>query len=245
VYSAKIDGKPTTFGTSGMLYRSNKLMYHRTTETLWSQFTGVPVIGPLADSGIRLGLFPSEQTTWSKWRARHPDTTVLSLDTGVYLASQYPPESDPTTIYYNYFNSPGTMFPVFQQSARLALKDIVLGIEIGGVSTAYPIALLQAARVINDGVGETAVVVLGSAESQAARAYERGAREFSLDASRDGTSGLPATLTDATGARWTVTEGAIVSANGTRLARIPAITSFWHGWFSFHAQTGVYEGVAR
>ena len=48
MYSARIDGEPTTFGTSGLLYRSNKLMYDRTTNSIWNQFTGEPVIGPLA-----------------------------------------------------------------------------------------------------------------------------------------------------------------------------------------------------
>src|SRR5687767_1581272 len=37
------DGKTYTFGSSGLLYRSNKLMYDRQTGTLWSQLTGEPV----------------------------------------------------------------------------------------------------------------------------------------------------------------------------------------------------------
>ena len=51
MYSAKVNDQPTTFGTSGLLYRSNKLMYDRATETIWHQFTGEPVIGPLAETG--------------------------------------------------------------------------------------------------------------------------------------------------------------------------------------------------
>ena len=42
MYSARIDGKPTIFGTSGMLYRSNKLMYDRETKTRWSSLLGSP-----------------------------------------------------------------------------------------------------------------------------------------------------------------------------------------------------------
>ena len=52
MYSAKIDGEPTTFGTSGLLYRSNKLMYDRKTNTLWSSLLGVPVIGALAQRDL-------------------------------------------------------------------------------------------------------------------------------------------------------------------------------------------------
>ncbi|HIA15924.1 MAG TPA: DUF3179 domain-containing protein [Dehalococcoidia bacterium] len=39
VYSAKIEGEPTTFGTSELLYRSNKLMYDRATNTHWGSLT--------------------------------------------------------------------------------------------------------------------------------------------------------------------------------------------------------------
>ena len=84
MYSAKINGEPTTFGTSGMLYQSNKLMYDRTTNSLWNQFTGEPIAGPLASSGMRLPYFASVVTTWEDWLAEHPDTTVLSLETGIY-----------------------------------------------------------------------------------------------------------------------------------------------------------------
>ena len=58
MYSGKINGETTTFGTSGMLYRSNKVMYDRLTNSLWNQLTGEPVIGPLWDSGIKLDFFP-------------------------------------------------------------------------------------------------------------------------------------------------------------------------------------------
>ena len=66
MYSAKIDVEPITFGTSGLLYRSNKLMYDRKTESLWSSLLGEPVIGLLADSEIKLAFFPVVLTTWEE-----------------------------------------------------------------------------------------------------------------------------------------------------------------------------------
>ena len=91
MYSGIVNGEPTTFGTSGLLYRSNKVMYDRATRSLWNQFIGEPVIGPLADSGIRQPFFPSVVTTWGEWWDEHPDTTVLAQDTGVYPAEFYVP----------------------------------------------------------------------------------------------------------------------------------------------------------
>ncbi len=92
MYSTKIDGQVLEFGTPGLLYRSNKLMYDRSTETLWRQFTGEPVVRSLVDSGIKLEVLPVLLTTWGDWLATHPDTTVLDPETGYYPADLYSPE---------------------------------------------------------------------------------------------------------------------------------------------------------
>ena len=63
MYSTRLRGRVTTFGSSGLLYRSNKLMFDRATYTLWSQLLCEPVIGPLAGSGIKLEFFPVNLTT--------------------------------------------------------------------------------------------------------------------------------------------------------------------------------------
>ena len=73
---------PIVFGSSGFLYRSNKLMYDHATNSLWNQFTGRPVVGALTGSGIELKVRPVTITSWAAWLDKHPDTTVLSLDTG-------------------------------------------------------------------------------------------------------------------------------------------------------------------
>ena len=36
MYSAEMNGEVMSFGTSGWLYQSNKLMYDRGTKTLWT-----------------------------------------------------------------------------------------------------------------------------------------------------------------------------------------------------------------
>jgi hypothetical protein len=240
VYSAKLNGEPTSFGTSGLLFRSNKLMYDRATNTLWHQFTGEPVVGPLADSGIRLDFFPVEVTTWAEWVVRHPDTTVISNDTGIYLPEAYAPEGHPDAIYTEYFASPDTMFPVWLRSEALAPKEIVLGLAIGNATKAYQVAALNEVRVVNDTVGGTEVVVIASASSEAARVYERMAgQQFVL--TEDASNSLPQTLVDETGRRWTVTEDALIPDTGEPLRRVPTHQSFWFGWFQFHPKTELFS----
>ena len=150
MYSRQVDGEVLEFGTSGMLYRSNKLMYDRGTNTLWQQFLGEPAVGPLAESGIKLELIPMAVTTWADWLALHPETSVLSIDTGVFPASDYLAEDNQQSIYFRYRNSGDTMFPVPQRSNLLPTKSEVLGLSLNGQARAYPLELLSGQPVIND-----------------------------------------------------------------------------------------------
>ena len=242
-YHGEFDGMETTFGTSGFLYRSNKIMYDRETFSLWNQETGQPVIGELADSGIQLNFFPTLLTTWGEWTDEHPDTTVLALDTGVSQPGRYFPEDNPNATYYEYFNTPGTMFPVWIRDDSLEAKDVVLGVNVGEAQKAYPVSVLQVERVVNDTLGETNVVVLGSEISQAAKAYERGDQEFSR-VEGDTSTGVPMKLVDQNGHVWDVTEEALVNAadSSLTLPRIPTHSSFWFGWYAFYPDTELYEG---
>ena len=242
-YHGEFDGMETTFGTSGFLYRSNKIMYDRETLSLWNQETGQPVIGELADSGIQLNFFPTLLTTWGEWTDEHPDTTVLALDTGVSQPGRYFPEDNPNATYYEYFNTPGTMFPVWIRDDSLEAKDVVLGVNVGEAQKAYPVSVLQVERVVNDTLGETNVVVLGSEISQAAKAYERGDQEFSR-VEGDASTGVPMKLVDKNGHVWDVTEEALVNTSDSSqtLPRIPTHSSFWFGWYAFYPDTELYEG---
>ena len=81
-YESGVSGRRLTFGTSGLLYRSNKLMFDEETRSLWSSLEGVPVVGTLVDSGLQLPFRSVVTTTWGEWKRDHPTTTVLSLETG-------------------------------------------------------------------------------------------------------------------------------------------------------------------
>ena len=48
LYETTRNGVDHELGTSGFLFRSNKLMYDRATQSLWNTLWGKPVIGPLA-----------------------------------------------------------------------------------------------------------------------------------------------------------------------------------------------------
>ena len=256
MYSANVNGQPTTFGTSGLLYRSNKLMYDRATNSLWSQLLGEPVIGPLADSGIVLSLFPVLLTTWGEWRTEHPDTTVLALKTGqvsmnpaseagIGTPRRYLPEDHAAAPYHSYFRSPDTAYPVWLRSDALEAKAMVLTLSIGDAHKAYPVETLQRQRVVNDELAGSRIVVISSAGSQAARVYKRMGHEFSLPADDPISSGgVPDRLVDSEGRSWLVTEEHLVSESdpSEQLTRLTSHVAFWFGWFAFHPDTDVYLG---
>ena len=119
------------FGVSGLLYNSNVLMYDRAeeVESLWSQVLAEGISGP--GKGTPLSALPLELTTWGKWKARYPATTVLSTKTGHTRDYHLDP-------YAGYFESRRLMFPVNQLDDRLPPKQRVLGVWSGDSYHAYP-----------------------------------------------------------------------------------------------------------
>ena len=235
MYSTNINGETTEFGTSGMLYRSNKLMYDRVTETLWHQFRGEPVVGPLAGSGIRLSILPNVLTTWDIWLAEHPDTTVISNDTGVYAAEFYTPEDDFSSIYYSYRADPGTMFPVASIDDSLPIKEQIFGLSIGDDARAYRRSTVALAKVVNDTVGGQDVVIVAlDGGGGAIRAYDGGNLTFEVAG-----EGL---LMDNNRKQWRISEDSLNNAQEPTqsLERLPSRDAYWFGWYAFYPQTDVY-----
>jgi hypothetical protein len=123
-------------GVSGLLYNSDVLLFDRNTESLWSQILGEAVSGPLR--GTPLPQLPAFHTTWADWRARHPETKVLSTDTG--YARNY--RSSP---YGGYEQSPRLFFRVANRAPKdYHPKAWVIGVEVDGVHKAYPFEELEA-----------------------------------------------------------------------------------------------------
>jgi len=228
------DGRALTFGSSGLIYRSNKLMYDEKTLSLWSNLTGEPVAGPLVPSPVRLPMLALTVTTWKQWRTLHPQTTVLSLDTGHHR------DYTAGAAYGKYFASPETMFPVWKRDDRLETKTWVYALRSGAASKAYPLSMLFAERVVNDVVGALPVLLVAEPESGSVRAYIRGSREFA--------EGPPGRAVEpVTGATWKVDEAALLpeSLNSSPLPRLSGHRAYWFGWYAFFPETELYEGCLK
>lgn len=219
LFETRLPGRaaPLVFGSSGFLYRSNKLMFDRDTDSLWNQFTGRAVSGPLRTSGIELKIRPVVITSWKKWEADHPDTKVLSLNTG------HNRNYGSGVVYRAYFSSPSLMFPtIVGDENRVRRKDYVFGIRETGAARAWPISAFEKNSVINDSVGVRGVVLIGDAATRTVRAYDRNEMTFAATDRADRVTGP--------GGTWSVTEDALIGPDGAKLGRVPGHISYWFAW---------------
>ncbi len=228
--------RPFVFGSSGLLWRSNKLMYDQDTHSLWNQFTGRPVVGPLAGSGVRLKVLPVTIASWRDWQAAHPATRLLSPETG--HARDY----SPGAAYRAYFASPALMFPSLVADRRLEPKDYVFALRSAGMDRAWPLTLFEGGRVINDRAGVLDVVLVGDAATRTVRAWRRDGLEF---AATDDPGRLRTTDPGrhrAGGTEWRITEEALVGPGGRRLDRLPGHVAYWFAWAGFLGEAGELAG---
>ena len=226
LYDVTVNGVHHELGTSGFLYRSNKLMYDHATKSLWSTMTGTPVVGPLVGQGIALEPLYVVTTTWKEWRSRHPDTLVLSLDTG------HRRDYSEGAAYREYFATDRLMFNVPKRDDRLPNKAEVLALrlpQMPGVALAVAADFLASHPVYHDRIGDVNLVVLTDA-SGANRVYE--ARDVSF-VSWD----KLAAARDSRGRSWKMDEAALSGPNGETLKRLPAHRAFWFGWHAAYPAT--------
>jgi len=224
-YQTSADGVEYDLGTSGFLYRSNKLMYDKATQSLWSTIEGKPVVGPLVGKGIELDVYPSVTTTWEEWLRLHPDTKVLSLDTG------HNRNYDKGEAYKDYYATDELMFPVPDRDDRLRNKDEVMIIRADGYRN-DPVAIstrkIKSKGLVQINIGGQSIVVI-STKSGGARAYESKEIEFAKYKNGE--------LKDSAGNEWQVTEEGLIGIDGSRLSRIPSHNAFWFAWYNAYPDT--------
>jgi hypothetical protein len=225
LYKTNHNGTRHDLGTSGFLYRSNKLMYDKATQSLWNTTWGEPVIGPLVDQDIRLERSYLVTTTWGEWKRRHPDSKVLSLDTG------YSRNYDEGVAYRQYFATDELMFSISTSDDRLNNKDEILALTFPQFSKdtmAISASFLQNRPIYVNRLGSVEFVVLTDT-SGANRVYEAENHSFT---SYD----QDVTLIDSKGMKWNLSEDELRSGDLV-LARLPAHRAFWFGWHSAFPDT--------
>ncbi len=104
--------------TSGLLIRSNKVMYDITTHSVFDTFLGKAVTGPLAEKGLQLKQATVVTTDWGTWKTAHPETTVLVE--ALALGRDFD--------FRNNRDADGPIFPVGDVDPRLPVHEDVIGV---------------------------------------------------------------------------------------------------------------------
>ena len=123
---------PLVLRTSGLLSRSNKVMYDLTTMSVFDTFTGAAVSGPLQDAGVVLELVTVTVSSWDDWKSEHPDTRIIAEDGGIGRSYDLDPLRGR--------DDDGPIFPTGEVDSRLPAHQQVLGvIAPDGTAVAFPV----------------------------------------------------------------------------------------------------------
>jgi len=224
------------FGVSGLLYMNNLLMYDRTrSESLWPQMSRGARCG--AAAGTDLTMVPAIEMAWEAWRDLHPDTRVISSETGhVRDYQRYP---------YGGYAAPTNselLFPLPDGvDPRRPPKERVLGIPATDGGIAFPFGEIHRtpAMVAAAEIDGRTLVVFGDAAAGAAMAFRPELDGASLSFEVDGDRIVDASTRSVWGVDGVAVEGAHA---GRRLEAVAeAYVAYWFAWAAFHPQTRVWE----
>ena len=244
-YDRNAAGRILDFGTSGMLYQSSMIMYDRQTQSLWTHFDGLAVIGELI--GTQLDFWPMAIVSWAAWRDAYPDGLVLTRETGYHRSYGRNP-------YAGYETSSGLLSPSFQSTdidERLPAKERVVGIRSAGDAVAVRHAHLEDSGVVEVDLAGVPLVVwnLPGASSAldapelsngldvgSSGVFERQLDGQLLSFTRSG-NGFRDTET---GSTWNLFgEATAGELAGSRLRAREFVDTFWFAWGTFEPESRI------
>ncbi len=227
-------GKTLTFRLAG-INNQNFLMRDEETGSYWQQVTGRAISGPL--SGTALELLSTDETTFALFRDEQPQGTVLQ-PVGEF-AKQYAPKD------WDVRMAKARTVLDFPQSG-VEPRELILGAQLGNASRAWPSTRVLDAKVVQDRVGETPVVLVAGPDGRSIRAFisrvQGKETQFFREASSREISGEWSLTDAATSSRWNF-RGCATSgpAQGTCLEPVGVLKDYWFDWRNFHPRTTVYR----
>lgn len=235
VWSRLVDGQTLYFRLAG-INNGNALLRDTATSSIWQQSTGQAIFGPL--KGRQLALIHSDELRFALWRQENPAGLVLKSNPE--YADQYE-----TKDWDAHIGKYPTV--VDTRASGIAPHDLMLGVTVDGVSKAYPVQAILAAKLIEDKVGGVPVLLLVGPDGSSIRVFRAALSEapmtFLLPNGTD--SGRQArTVRDAeTGSLWNFAGCAIDGAlAGKCLAPLDGYKDYWFDWMNHHPATKVYRG---
>ncbi|MFY0992079.1 DUF3179 domain-containing protein [Halomonas sp. C05BenzN] len=212
----------TDLGVSGKLVNSNLVMYDRATDSEWPQILGVAIDGPLEGQGLEE--FRVFWTTWGAWQARHPETEVLTDETGFVRNYRRDPYGSYNPLGGYYAPDSRRLFPVMNRDDRFPPKTEVFGLRGPEGALAITRESLREEGVVDVALGERRYTVIHDPELDTGWAFHNpGGVEIQpagLDYTAEGVSG----------------------PGIDSLEAVNGFEAMWFAWAAFYPDTHLYEG---
>lgn len=208
------------FGVSGMLVNANLIMYDRETDSWWPQIHAVSPLGEMG--GWALNEFRVIWTTWERWKETHPDTQVLTEETG--SARSY--SRDPYGSYNprgGYYASDNTMFSPRNENDEYHPKEVIIGARSSDGAVGFVKDSLREDHLLDTTLDGTSYLAAYHHQLDSAWVY-RSTQEVSFEVTDAGYEGP---------------EGDVYSADELPLESVNAFDVFWFAWYGYYPDTEV------
>jgi hypothetical protein len=225
VWSRVLDGKTLHFHLAG-INNGNALLRDEETSSIWQQSTGEAIFGPL--KGQQLKEVPSNELTFALWRSEQPEGLVLKPDQA--YAAEYDPKD-----WEKHVEKTRTV--VDTTKSGIGPHQLMLGVTVAGENKAYPIESILAAKLIQDRVGGSPVLIVVGPDGASIRVFEGDAALTFAGRSGDGV------MSDTqTGSTWNF-KGCAVDGEmkGRCLKEVGAHKDYWFDWMNHHPESGVFR----
>ena len=222
-------GRPLHFRLTG-INNQNFLMRDEETGTWWQQINGKAIFGPL--KGTALELAPYDELSLGLWKQEAPAGQVLApvaKDESQYDSDWEPKiQKLPTVIDF-----PGT---------GLQSRDVVVGLQVGDSSRAYPVTSLSQGTPIQDRLNGAPILVVVGPDGKSVRTFVSQIDGQQLEFFRR-TGNHDWLLVDSTSASEWNFQGCAISGplRGKCLERLPSLKDYWFDWRNYHPSTTVYR----
>jgi uncharacterized protein DUF3179 len=200
------------------------------TGSWWQQISGTAIFGPL--KGEQLEPVSSDELTFGLWKQESPAGQVLQPVTKYVKDYEHgwEPEVAKLPVVVSF---PGTV---------LQSRDVLIGLEIGTASRAYPMKAILAQSPIEDRLGGTPILLVVGPDGKSVRVFVSridgvNAEFFRKSGTRDWTL-----MDSISGGEWNF-QGCAMNgpAQGKCLERLNGIKDYWFDWRNYHAETTVYQ----
>jgi len=215
VYQPLVNGKYEKFRLVGMDH-FNAMFEDASTGSWWRQVTGEAVTGRL--KGQHLPQLFSTQTSLAEWLQLHPNSLIMQADSGFI-------KSYDTTGNFETGKSRSKLTGT--DSISWKDKSWVVGVKAGNSKKVYDWNQLKRARIIQDKVEGTPVLLVLSNDNKSFFAFERPGHDIQFTLEND-------TL-NANNRHYRI-DGTGIDTSFS-LKPLPASQEFWHSWRTFYPDT--------